>query len=195
MVNGDPTPDVTWELNGKPIDLSRMTIHEAVLDDFSKRSELTIRDLATEDAGRGSVIINNIHSQIQGQFSILLSANEAPVQTDFRSQLKNRVQTKALTAEDIKDEEVRQFDFRSNLKKSKTNENLTEISSEPEETAPQIDPELKQKLLERKSVAEVSELASVLDNYDNIVTNEVLSTDPSNITGYTELVEDFEFAQ
>ena len=66
------------------------------MEDGSTRSELTIRSLDKNDVGRGIVTARNIHGQISAQFSILLSPNEEPViKTDFRAQLKNKVETKA----------------------------------------------------------------------------------------------------
>ena len=71
-----------------------MVIHEAVLEDKSTRSELTIRNLCQSDVGRGVVHAQNIHNQIQCQFSVLLVSNEEPTPvTDFRFNLKNRVST------------------------------------------------------------------------------------------------------
>ena len=56
-----------------------------------------------------------------------------------------------MTAEDIQGGSIQQFDFRSNLKKSKTNENLSDLRfDEPEvQQEVQIDPELQEKLNKR----------------------------------------------
>ena len=57
-----------------------------------------------------------------------------------------------MTAEDIQGGSIQQFDFRSNLKKSKTNENLADLrfDAEPEnQQEVQIDPELQEKLNKR----------------------------------------------
>ena len=58
--------------------------------------------------------------------------------------------TKAVTADDLKANEIQQFDFRSNLKKSKTSENLTDMCDEDEfEFKTCLTSELEEKLSRR----------------------------------------------
>ena len=63
-----------------------------------------------------------------------------------------QVETKTLTAEKIKESEVCQVDFRANLKKSITSENLAELVDEDTfEFKPTLTPELEEKLKRRLS--------------------------------------------
>ena len=75
----------------------------------------------------------------------------------FRRTLLFQVQTKALTAEDLTQANIQQFDFRSNLKKSKTNENLAELkfdSDSADERPMELDSELDAKLKRMRATIE-----------------------------------------
>jgi len=65
------------------------------------------------------------------------------------------VTTKAVTADDLKTNEIRQFDFRSNLKKSRTSENLAEMLDEDGyEFETCVTSELEEKLADRFTKSE-----------------------------------------
>ena len=91
-----------------------------------------------------------------------------------------------MTAEDIQGGSIQQFDFRSNLKKSKTNENLADLrfDAEPEiQQEVQIDPELQEKLnkrllkssdeVEKDSFARPLEIATRNDSLNPEMTSQV----------------------
>ena len=165
------------------------------MEDGSTRSELTIRSLDKNDVGRGIVTARNIHGQISAQFSILLCPNEEPVTTtDFRAQLKNKVETKALTAEDLNSHTVQQFDFRSNLKRSKTNENLSDLKFENSDSEKElIDPELDAKLKNIRQKIEPPSLEEASVETDSVFTTVTSVPDeiPENNTTL-DLIGDFQ---
>ena len=113
-----------------------------------------------------------------------------------------------MTAEDIQGGSIQQFDFRSNLKKSKTNENLSDLRfDEPEvQQEVEIDPELQEKLnkrlLKSSDEPEVDSFArpieiearndvpnlDVTSRIENDVTNSILN--PITMDRTQELMQD-----
>ena len=79
---------------------------------------------------------------------------------------------KALTAEDLNSHTVQQFDFRSNLKRSKTNENLSDLKFENSDSEKElIDPELDAKLKNIRQKIEPPSLEEASNETDSVFTS------------------------
>ena len=174
---GDPMPEIYWKLNGRIFHEGRTdgVIVTVNFDGDHVNSVLKIIKFDKYFAGKALFVAQNIHAevedlqkyviklclQVQAPFNLsLIRPNTTPKlssddsniqQFDFRSQLKSKVNTKSLTADDLRSFEAEQIDFRSNLKKSKTAENLAEIEDEEHESVDELHKALAKRLVKQKN--------------------------------------------
>ena len=170
-------PEIYWKLNGRIFHEGRTdgVIVTVNFDGDHVNSVLKIIKFDKYFAGKALFVAQNIHAevedlqkyviklclQVQAPFNLSLirpnttpklSSDDSNVQQfDFRSQLKSKVNTKSLTADDLRSFEAEQIDFRSNLKKSKTAENLAEIEDEEHESVDELHKALAKRLVKQKN--------------------------------------------
>ena len=170
-------PEIYWKLNDRVFHEGRTdgVIVTVNFEGDHVNSVLKIINFDKKFAGKGLFVAQNIHAevkflrksvvqqylQVQAPFNLsLLRANSSAKlssddtnvqQFDFRSHLKSKVNTKSLTADDLRSFEAEQVDFRSNLKKSKTAENLAEIEDEEHESIDELHKALAKRLAKQKN--------------------------------------------
>lgn len=162
VVKGDPQPDVHWVMNKMDFLEGRtddVTVINKIDSDHILSSSLRIMRFQEKYAGKAFFIARNNLAEVQAPFNINLaeakqrpSADDNINQFDFRSQLKNKIDTKAFTSDDLRSTEAGQLDFRSNLKKSKTAENLADIVDEEVEISDELQRALARRLLRNQNV-------------------------------------------